>query len=425
VRAKACLALLLLSGCAWSLVADGRIREKPFADLVTRTAAARGDARPEQVDARVVAKDDVSALLLETILHDHTREEMALYQTRLVAVGLWPPQRDLVDESLAIARDEIAGFYVPASRVLYVVDGFHVPFTMRFLSALLRRDMLRELVLSHELVHLLQHRDVPALFDVTRWMEQDDASAAVQTAFEGDALHYGYAALLVGTDGSLPDPQRFRREIEAEAAAKEKGAWAGTPALLRLTLTLPYSRGYPLSLAEGTRLLEDPPATTEQVMHPQRRHAEFEVADLAPLEAALPVGCEGLGQNTLGELGIWVLLQDLGAAAVSAAAADGWDGDRYLAARCGDHLAFVWWTAWDSESDAAEFAEAYAGIASAVQARAGLAAPPGAVRDGARVLVASEPLAPLLPLLGERSRRARIHTLAALRAHFGLAPAPR
>jgi hypothetical protein len=39
------------------------------------------------------------------------------------------------------------------------------------------------------------------------------------------------------------------------------------------------------------------------------------------------------------------------------------------------------------------------------------------------VLVVSEPLAPLLPLVGERARRARIHTLDSLQVHFGLVPA--
>jgi hypothetical protein len=423
MRAVACLAPLLLSGCAWSLVDDGRIREAPFAGIVTRTAAARGDPRPAQVDARVVPKDEMSALLRESVLHERTPDEIARYQSRLVAVGLWPPERDLIEEIIGVARDEVAGFYVPESGVLYVVDGFRVPFSMRFLSALMRRDMLRELVLSHELVHLLQHRDEPALFDSLRWTEQDDATIAVQTALEGDATRYGYTALLGDSTGTLPDPEQLSDALEAEAQAKTTGALAEAPALLRLTLTFPYARGYPLSLAEGKELLQDPPATTEQVMHAERRRADFEIADLAPLEAALPPGCESLGQNTLGELGVWVLLQDLGGAAVSAAASDGWDGDRYLAARCGEHLAFVWWTAWDSEPDAVEFADAYAGIAPAVQARAGLPAPPRAVRDATRVLIASEPLAPLLPLLGERARRARSQTLDSLRAHFGLQPA--
>ena len=420
MRALLCLALLFVSGCAWSLVADGRIREKPFAEIVTRTAAVRGDPRPEKVDVRVVTQDELPALLRESVLHEHTPEEVARYQARLVAVGLWPPDRDLIEESLAVGRDEYAGFYVPETRVLYVVDGVSVPLSVRFVSALLRRDLLREVVLSHEVVHLLQHRDAPALFDAIRWMEQDDATSALQAAFEGDALRYGFAAVLAESGGSLPDPDQLRRDLEAEAHAKQKGALHEAPALLRLTLTLPYTHGYPLSLAEGRKLLADPPAATEQVMHGERRHADFAVADLAPLEAALPAGCESLGQNTLGELGIWVLFQDLGGAAASAAASDGWDGDRYLAARCGERLAFVWWTAWDSEPDAAEFADAYAGIAPALQARVGLAAPPRVDRDGARVLVASQPLEPLLPLLGKRERRARVRTLDELRAHFGL-----
>jgi hypothetical protein len=421
VRSVASCALLLLSGCAWSLVDHGQIREQPFAEIVTRTAIARGDPRPEHVDARVVRQDELAPLLRENLLHERSADDVARYQTRLVAIGIWPPDRDLIEESLAIAREEIAGFYVPESDVLYVVDGLDVPLSLRFLSSLARRDLLREIVLSHEIVHLLQHRDTPQVFDATHWMDQDDAGTAVQTAFEGDATHYGFASLLVGTQGALPEPDELRREVEAEYASRKSGAWAEAPALLRLTLALPYTRGYPLSRAEGTKLLEDPPASTEQVLHADRRRAEFAVADLAPLVKALPAGCASLGQNTLGELGIWVLLQDLGADADSAVASEGWDGDRYLAARCGERLAFAWWTSWDSEADAAEFADAYARIAPAVQARAGLAEPPRAVRKGKRVLVASDPLAPLLPMLDQRARRARVRDLAALRAHFGLA----
>ena len=421
MRALFCFALLGLSGCAWSLVDDGQLREQPFADIVTRTAAARRDRHPGPVDARVVPVDEVSELLRGNLLHERTAEQIALYQTRLEVVGIWPPDRDLIEETLAVAREEVAGFYVPETGILYVVDGFAMPLSMRFLSALVRRDLVREVVLAHEIVHLLQHRDTPAVFDVMNWMEQDDAGSAVQTAFEGDATHYGYRAVL-GPNGELPPPEDLRRELEAQLAQKREGAWAEAPALLRLTLMLPYARGYPLSVAEGTQLLEDPPATTEQVLHADRRRAEFEVADLMPLVASLPRGCESLGQNTLGEVGIWVLLQDLGAADASEAASDGWDGDRYLAARCGGRLAFAWWTQWDSEADAAEFAIAYQRIAPAVATRAGLGGPPSTHREGSRVLVASEPLESLVPLLGPRARRARITTFGELRDHFHLAP---
>jgi hypothetical protein len=43
------------------------------------------------------------------------------------------------------------------------------------------------------------------------------------------------------------------------------------------------------------------------------------------------------------------------AAAISA----GWDGDRFVAYRNGDNVAFIWATIWDSDADADEFYEQY------------------------------------------------------------------
>lgn len=417
-RLVSVLAVAFATGCAWSLVADGQIRQEPFAEIVTRTAAVRGDRRPAEVDARVIEAADVPAVMRAAIEAEFGPEQLARYQERLVSVGLWPPERDLIEETLRVAQEEVAGFYVSETRVLYVVEGLRVPLLLRFFSALLRRDLLREAVLSHEIVHLLQHRDAPDLFESGSWTEQDDASEAVQAALEGDATHFGLLAVLGGDPSGLPDPAELNEGFAS--ASREGGALAEAPALVRLTLTFPYSGGYPLSLAEGTPLLRDPPASTEQVLHPERRRADFQVADLARLEAALPEGCESLGQNTLGELGISVLLNDLGAEAQAAAASDGWDGDRYLAARCGGRRAFLWWSAWDSEADAQEFAEAYARIAEAAAERAGLAATPRFGRDGVHVLVASEPLGALLPQLDREGRWARIATLDELRAHFRL-----
>jgi hypothetical protein len=414
----ALVALPLLSGCAWSLVQDGRLREEPFAEIVTRTAAARGDPRPAHVDARVVQPGEVPELMRASILSEWSPEEIARYQERLVAIGLWPPQRDLVEETVSVAKEEVAGFYLSETRVLYVVEGLDAPFSLRVASALLRRDFVREVVLTHEIVHLLQHLEAPLLFEVGAWTEQDDAAEAVQAAIEGDATHYGMLALLAGDEGALPDPGDMQAGMEA--AAREESALAKSPALVRLTLAFPYASGYPLSREEGTALLHDPPASTEQVIHADRRRAEFQVADLAGLEAELPAGCESLGQNTVGELLIWVLLTDFGALPAEDAS-DGWDGDRYLAARCGERRAFFWWTAWDSEEDAAEFAAAYADLADHVAARAGLTARPEIRLDGAEVILYSEPLGALLPRLGREARRARITTLDELRAHFGLA----
>jgi hypothetical protein len=408
---------LLLGGCAWSLVENGRVREEPFAEVVTRTAWVRGDPRPEHVDARVVRPDEVPALMRASIEAEWTPEEMARYEERLVAIGLWPPERDLLDETLRVAAEEVAGFYLPETRVLYLVEHLDVPFSVRVLSALFGRDFGREEVLSHEIAHLLQHLAAPTLFDVSSWQEQDDAVQAVSAALEGDATHYGLLSVASGEASLLPAPAELAQLFDD--ALGEDGALAQSPALLRYTLDFPYTRGYPLSLDEGTVLLDAPPASTEQVLHADRRTADFQVADLAALAAALPAGCESLGETTLGELLIWVLLADHGEIAPEEAS-DGWDGDRYLAARCNGERAFFWWTAWDSEADAEEFGDAYLGIADSVAERAGLAGAPLVGRDGVHVIVRSASLDALLPRLDREARWARITTFDELRAHFHL-----
>jgi hypothetical protein len=291
---------------------------------------------------------------------------------------------------------------------------------MRLLSWLLRRDLVREMILSHEIVHLLQHQAHPELMQPDPfWKTQDDASAASQAALEGDALHYGFAALEVAP----PDAEKVRDAIEADGLARERGALAEAPALLRLTLAFPYSYGYGLSLREGRRLLEQPPASTEQVIHAEKRHEPFTVIDLRALAAALPAGCRPAFENTLGELGISVLMRDLGDG-LPESAWEGWDGDRWFAASCAGRRELFWLSSWDTPEDAAEFASAYARIAARVAARAGMTSPPAAQVDGRDVFVTTTALGALAPRVGALARRARASGLEELRARFDAATPP-
>lgn len=405
------------AGCAYSLVAGGELRPEPFERLVERTSAVRGSRTPASLDARVIRRRDIPPLLQGILRADWEPGQLADYQDGLVAVGLWPPERDLTEELTAVGGDEIAGLYVPASRALYVVADPPTPISLRFASMLLQRDLVREIVLAHELVHLIQHRTSPAVFEAMKWRGQDDAISALQAALEGDATHFAFLAVMQGAPS--PDPEQFREQLERETEQQSRGPLADAPGLIRLTLAFPYARGYPLSFAEGTELLDDPPCSTEQVLHAERRKADFWAIDLEHLDARLPPGCRGLGQNTLGELGISVLLRDLQAANPQAAA-DGWDGDRYLVARCQRGLELLWWSQWDSRSDAREFASAYAGIAAAVRERAQLPSLPSLHLDGKSVLVVTEGLAPLHSALEPRPRRGRVSSLGELRDHFAL-----
>jgi len=402
-------AAFLLDGCAYSMIADGALREEALADVTARAIAARGIAAGGPVPARVIARDEIPDIVHRLVAPEWTPAEIADYQEGLEAVGVWPPDRDLLEEFVALSREQVLGLYIPPEGALYVVEDAVRPFSMRVASRMTGRDLYLEAVLAHEIVHWLQHRSYPWLLEEDNvWKRQDDFTLAVQTAVEGDAMRYGLAAFLDGR-AALPHPDRF---AESAGEAPESDA----PALLRLTLLLPYVAGYRLSYEEGHALLDAPPASSEQALHPARRREPFTVADLAGARAALPAGCRPLDTNTLGEVGISVLFRDL-AAEPREAAWQGWDGDRYVAARCGERRELAWWTSWDDDDDAREFAAAYAEIAEAARARASFEAPAAVWRVGATVVVST-------PAFGDPSawvdalRTARVATGPALRAFF-------
>jgi hypothetical protein len=405
------LGAALACGCATSLVSGGQLRPEPFRGLVARTELARGIRSEGPVDARVVTRDELHAALRRSLEASWSEQEIRDYEEGLVAVGLWPEGRDLVQEMLAVMTEQVAGVYLPGERAVLIARELPVPFSVRLASFLTRRDLAREFVLTHELVHLLQHQRYPALLDPELdHRGQDDLATAVHAAIEGDALHYGLLALQ--PSGALPDPEELEESSEENLRATRKGAFAQAPALIRLTLLFPYAHGYPLSLSEGRRLLDAPPASTEQVLHPAKRREPFLAFDLAPLAERLPPECRVVSQNGAGELFLSVLFRDLDPD-TPRAVWEGWDGDRYLAAACGGRREILWRTAWDSRSDALEFAEAYAAHAPTLAERGGLSGTPAVQREEREVWIASPGLVGLLDALPDLPRR-RVATVAEL-----------
>lgn len=415
-RRRSLLALaLILAGCAYSIIERRGVAADAVRRATERTSLARGIGAERPVDVHVVDPEGFANLLQREAIDASSLGELAAYQDALVALGLWPASQDLHREQAAVAHEEVGGLYVPERRAIYLVrNPSAVPLMHRVTSVLLRRDLLGELLLSHELVHSLQHQAYPELMEnEVISTSQDDLSWAIHAALEGDAVRYSLAA----TGLLLPHPREFSAEIE-HALGESVGALPKAPALLRLTMGFPYTHGYWLAYFEASELLERPPISTEQVLHGPKRREPFLAIDLSSLHGSLPPDCHGLHENTVGELGLSVLFRDL-ADAVSPAAWEGWHGDRYIAARCGGRRNFVWLTVWDSEQDATEFADSYACIADEVSRRAELAVRPAISKSGREVRVSSVGLAPVEALLADRSRRALVASFAELRAHFG------
>jgi hypothetical protein len=114
----------------------------------------------------------------------------------------------------------------------------------------------------------------------------------------------------------------------------------------------------------------DPPETTEQIIdldawYDREAPVPVDVVDLVDL---LGDGWDEVDATPIGQASIDIVLQHFGVTpAVSSAAADGWGGDRAVIASGPDgEFAVAWRLAWDSATDAEEFADAYATVTDAL-----------------------------------------------------------
>src|SRR5208337_2256298 len=380
-RVVAALFALASAGCATSLVSGGEVQPSAYQKLVARTVAVRGLPRHDPVPARVIDQANVPAVLRATLEAGLSQDEIVASQDALVAIGLWPDGPSLVDEYLAVAKEEVIGFYVPQDRVLYIVRDASIPFWARVLSFFMPSDTVREIVIGHELIHALQHQNHPDLVEHDRFFKnQDDVESALEATIEGDATFFSFAV----PDPPIPpsDPTVFREDIERDARGRAEGALAGAPALLREGLYFPYAWGYALSYREGGAFVHE---------------------------------------NGVGEFALSVMLKDLAPREMppDPTAWEGWNGDRYLVARCDGRREFVWLTLWDSEQDASEFEAAYWNVTGSLSARAGYTVPPTLRRRGSEVLVVTPGLASAADAIVSKARRGQVSTLREVFEFYG------
>jgi hypothetical protein len=155
-------------------------------------------------------------------------------------------------------------------------------------------------------------------------------------------------------------------EFQEEASSFTPPPASVPPFLLNLLIS-PYLQGPTFveslltrgGLQSVDRAFQDPPDSTEQVLHPDRYpRDEPQEVDVADLGEGLGGEWTDLDVYQVGELWLRLLLElKLGQPAAREAAA-GWDGGEYRAWARGDRVAVLLDTVWDRPNEAAEFARA-------------------------------------------------------------------
>jgi hypothetical protein len=303
---------------------------------------------------RPVARQFIDGTELRTILtkefdHDTPPAYVAANERLYKALGLIPADSSLRTLSLDLLSGGVAGFYRNDEGKLYVVSKSGGP------------GANERFYFAHEYDHALQDQNSTIFKDFDGVLDQSDQLLARQAIYEGDA------SLLMTQWAAANLSQADLLELLAagsDPAAQE--VMATTPAILRDTLTFPYTTGlgYVSNIqSKGgwdavNDLFKKMPVSTEQILHPEKStEAPVAVTLPADLKTKLGTGWTVPLEDTFGELQLGIWLREAGVPAADAtAAAAGWGGDR-LAVIDGPNgaWALVMQTAWDTEADAAAF----------------------------------------------------------------------
>jgi hypothetical protein len=315
----------------------------------------------QSVKSSFKTKDEIEQSVIRDLDENTPPEEFEASQKTLVKLGLVTTSFRLRDYVVQLLREQVAGFYEPKTKEFYLAAWLPLS------------DQKR--VIAHELVHALQDQH----FNLRRfedWPKGDsDAELAAHALVEGEAtlvmIEYDFEQQGMKLDmnkiGALTDSMI---EQDAGSDAKAYPVLANAPKVLkRITVPYLYGAGFVGAVLKNRSwqaldtTYSSLPASTEQIMHPERFLArdhpvKIEIPDLS---GSLGANWKKADADVNGEFGYLVALAEFISRRVARAAAAGWGGDRYALYenKATGGLVLVQYTIWDTESDAREFFDAY------------------------------------------------------------------
>ncbi|HSE38681.1 MAG TPA: hypothetical protein VLG74_15375 [Blastocatellia bacterium] len=316
----------------------------------------------QAVKSSFKTKDEIEQFVIRDLDENTPPEEFEASQKTLVKLGLVNKSFRLRDYVVQLLREQVAGFYEPKTKEFYLAAWLPVP------------DQKR--VIAHELVHALQDQH----FNLRRfedWPKGDsDAELAAHALVEGEAtlimIEYDFEQQGMKLDmnkiGALTDNMI---DQDAGSDAKAYPVLANAPKVLKENLQFPYLYGAGFVGAvlknRSWQTLDTTyaslPASTEQIMHPERfltrdNPVKIEMPDLA---GSLGPNWKKADADVNGEFGYLVALAEFIPRRTARTAASGWGGDRYALYenKASGGLVLAQYTTWDTENDAREFFDAY------------------------------------------------------------------
>jgi hypothetical protein len=370
MRRCVALILLLLVGCVRGrLVRDGQVDRDGLAAVERSIGVIRGRPLQSPVPAVVLDGPGLRSMIASDIDASYPAGDIERLEAVYTQVGLLPPGTKLRASIEQLYEAEGAAFYDPRKKRLVVSSHpMDTPVSLKMVAFLAGRDFAGEMVVAHELTHAIQDQywGIPTDPDPIA-NAQGDCRLAHRALLEGDATLAGFGQIMGGgpSAGAIRTIEHELTKLPAELADKHPDV----PAALLATLAVQYQAGPAFvgrALADGgwhavDLLYDDPPASTEQILHPARyyetRDAPVAIR-LGGTEALVRDGWMPVVEDTLGEVSVRVIAERSLPRERATAVAEGWGGDRLRVLARGDEMVIVWMTAWDTPDDADDWATA-------------------------------------------------------------------
>jgi hypothetical protein len=249
-------------------------------------------------------------------------------QRTLEKFALIPKGFDLDRFLVELLAEQIAGLYDPKEQEFYIANWIGLG--------------EQRMVMAHEMVHALHDQH----FRIDPWLKaarpNDDALLARDAVLEGSAIA-GMIDYLLREQKvrvrDLPDLGQFiHKQVMGEIT--DSPLLAKAPLYVRDAVLFPYLSGTTFTQrvlrsgsgwAEFGRVFENPPASTQQILHPDLYLAGITPRPVAlpDLAGLLPAGWKKLDENLLGEFGLRGILKQFLGEEQAANLAPQWAGDRY------------------------------------------------------------------------------------------------
>jgi hypothetical protein len=319
----------------------------------------RGLPPLQPVERALLSHDQLDKRVRADFAKDNSPEDNRKTSLLLTAFGLLEPGFDLNSFYQSFLSEQIAGFYDPEAKQMYIVQGQSF-------------GGMERMTYSHEYTHALQdqHYDIRngLRYNNSACKEESERCTAVQALIEGDASLAEQAWMIRFAT------QQDRQDLSDFSKNNSLPVFESAPPFMKDDLLFPYVQGleFVQSLYDQNgwesvnAAFANPPVSGEQILHPEKYPQETPAAVQIPdLKSVLGDGWTEIDRGTLGEWYTYLMLADGITPSfrlpqrTAQQAAKGWGGDAYISFEKDGSMLLVLETTWDSAAEASEFSKAF------------------------------------------------------------------